>query len=388
MKYLTEPPKKFLFDGCKLAWYPEKLDQLVKGDPVLPVTIDMGIHKGCNMKCVFCYGVYQQPSSDFIPTERLMLLARDAGLCGIKGIAIIGDGEPTLNPGLYPFVQALTYNKVASAVATNGLLLDRSKIDILTENCSWLRFNISAVGAKYPEIHKGTTEADYERLVVLMKYAADHKRNCTIGLQMVLIPDNFDQVIPLAKLGLELGVDYVQIKQFSDAGEGMPMHFNMEQYEQAKPMLEEAQGMSTDKTEIIVKWSAMEDTKSITEDKQWEFERCIDLPLLFQISGNGKCYPCGYLFNKDEYCYGDVTEDRLWNILHSQQYRGIIQKIAQTELKDLCQGQCRHTCSNKFMDRFIRVYRGNAELAISELCGSTAQYKRLKDNPPEHMAFD
>ena len=130
MDYLTKPPQKYLFDGCKLHFYPELLKKFMKNERIYPVTVDMGIHKGCNMRCIFCYGTYQKPSNDYIPTDRLMMVAKDAGRAGVKGIAIIGDGEPTLNPGLYSFVEALTTHKVESAVATNGLLLDEYKLNI------------------------------------------------------------------------------------------------------------------------------------------------------------------------------------------------------------------------------------------------------------------
>ena len=387
MKYLKEAPKRYLFDGCKMAWYADKLQRMMSGERIMPTTIDMGIHKGCNMRCIFCYGTYQKPSNDFISTRHLLAMAKSAGLAGVKAVAIIGDGEPTLNQGLYPFVRALTTAGVESAVATNGLLLDSRKTEILTQNCAWLRFNISAVGDKYAEIHKGVPQGSFEHLKGVIAHAVKHKGKCTIGLQMVLIPECFDQVVPLAKLGVELGVDYVQIKQYSDAGTGMPMHFDMAEYENIENKLREAEGLTNEKTKIIVKWQALEDSKRITMQRKWEFERCLDLPFLFQISGNGKCYPCGYMFNKEEYCYGDITKDDLYDILHSDRYWEVIDKVMHTPVEDLCSGQCRHTCGNMFMDRFVKAFKGNAAEAIAELCGSSEQYEKLLKNPPEHLNF-
>ena len=56
-----------------------------------------------------------------------------------------------MNKGLYPFVEKLKLNKVESAVATNGLLLDLDQVERLTNCCTWLRFNISGVN-KYEKI--------------------------------------------------------------------------------------------------------------------------------------------------------------------------------------------------------------------------------------------
>jgi len=387
MQYLREKPQKYLLDGCKMLFYPDKLEDFMNGKRISPVSIDMGIHKGCQIFCKFCYGIFQNKSADYIPTNSLLNIAEDCRKLGIKSIAIVGDGEPTLNKGLYPFVSALSENGIASAVATNGLLLDNSKIDILTNNCSWVRFNVSGIRENYPVIHGKTTLKDFYRLEKLIKYAVEHSKKATIGLQMVLIPDNFFDIIPFARWAVELGVDYAQIKQFSDAGKGMPMHFDMEQYKSVESLLKEAERLSNDKTKIKIKWKALEDSQNITLYNKWDYDNCIDLPFLFQISGNGKCYPCGYLFNNEEYCYGDITKERLYDIINSEKYWNIIEKIRNMPLKELCFGQCRHCSGNQFMDRFTKAYKGNVKETLIELCGSKEQYQLWIDNPPEHIQF-
>jgi len=387
MEYLKSSPQKYLMDGCKLLWYQDKLSDWINGERIVPISVDIGIHKGCNIRCLFCYGLFQKKSAEYIPTHHLLRFAEDCGNVGIKGVAIIGDGEPTLNRGLYPFVCALSDNNVKSAVATNGLLLDSRKIDILVDNCSWLRFNVSAIEDKYPIIHQGAKITDFRRLEKLLEHTVSHKKDCTIGLQMVLIPECFDQIIPFVSWAVKLGVDYAQIKQFSDAGEGMPMHFDMKEYDKVKELLKTAENMTTDKTKIKIKWKAMEDAKNIKLLKQWDFDNCVDLPFLFQISGDGKCYPCGYLFNNEEYCYGDITKESLIEILESDKYWNIIDKIKNKVLIELCEGQCRHTCSNQFMDRFVKTYKGNTKDTLIELCGSKEQYQILIDNSPEHLEF-
>ena len=40
--------------------------------------------------------------------------------------------------------------------------------------------------------------------------------NVTIGMQMVFMPQYFDQIMPLAELGKKLSPDYLVIKQCSD----------------------------------------------------------------------------------------------------------------------------------------------------------------------------
>jgi radical SAM protein with 4Fe4S-binding SPASM domain len=382
--YLTNP-QKYWFDGNKLIYFQDRLKDFLDGKRVMPITLDAGIHKGCNIRCKFCYGIKQGKNAKFIPKDRLMLLAEDMAECGVKAIAIIGDGEPTLNPGLCPFVTKLRNLGVDPAVATNGLLLDKEKIDILTSSLTWMRFNISGVD-KYESI-MGAQPGSFAKFERVVRQSVDVKRKCTIGLQMVLIPDAFSEVIPLARKAVEWGVDYLVIKQFSDGGAGMPMHFDMDEYSKVEGDLKIAEALSTDRTSIIVKWSAIADSKSITKENKWKFDRCLDLPFIFQVSGDGGCYPCGYHFGNPEYCYGSLIDSRLKDILHSDRYWDIVKKCADTPLDKLCTGQCRHCSSLDFLDKVVKGYKGDLTKTLVDICGNEANYNRIMDTPPEHLNF-
>ena len=376
---------KYLMDGCKMLWNQDRLQAFLDGKRIMPVTIDMGIHKGCNIHCAYCYGVKQHKSHKSILPSRLLVMADDAKAAGIKSVAVIGDGEPTMNRGLYPFVRRLKANGVACAVATNGLLLNENQIEDLTSSCTWLRFNISGV-AKYDRI-MGSRLNSLQKFERIVKYAVEHKHDCTIGLQSVLIPDGFSEIVPLAQKAIEWGVDYLVIKQFSDGGDGMPMHFDMDEYKKAQADLKLAEEMSTDKTQIIVKWAAMCDSIDITKHKKWDFDKCIDPPFLFQISGDGGCYPCGFLFGEADYCYGNINEQNLIDILNSDRYWSVIKKVAETPLEKLCTGQCRHSEGLKFMDKLTKAYKGDLQEALAAVCGGKEKYDTIMANPPAHLEF-
>ena len=387
LSYLQSPPKKFLFDGCKLLWHQDKLQDYLDGKRISPIHIDMGIHKGCNIRCIYCYGIKQKMSKEFIPEDRLLDIVNDAKDCGVKSIAIIGDGEPTLNAGLYPMVRLARKRGLDMSVATNGLLLDKDKLECLTGCLVWLRFNISAVGEAYDKIH--TTKDGFKKFDPIFRRAValGKKNGCTVGMQMVCIPECFDQVIPLAEYAVRTGADYLVIKQFSNPEEGIPVDFDMDEYDKVTERLKEAEGMGNEETKIIIKWSAMADTRSITKLKHWDYDRCIDLPFIFQISGNGGCYPCGYLFGNEQYCYGNVTKKRLRDILSSERYWIIVKEIGGIPLEKLCRGQCRHCETNRFVDRLTKHYKGNLRESLVEMCGGYDGYLDVLANPPKHINF-
>ena len=60
----------------------------------------------------------------------------------------------------------------------------------------------------------------FDRAMKHIRYAVELKRKLnlkvTLGIQMVLMPEFADEIIPFAKLALDLGVDYGVIKHCSD----------------------------------------------------------------------------------------------------------------------------------------------------------------------------
>ncbi len=345
--------QKFLFDGCKLLWHMDRVhDYYRDGKRIYPLHIDIGATKRCNARCVYCYGIYQKMSQDIIPRDVLVRLFEDAPTLGIKSLTLTGDGEPTLNPAVYDACVIGRKGGLDIGFATNGIFINPTQMEILLSTCTWLRFNLSAVGEEgYKAIH-GVPQ--WKRVQGNIKMAVDIKRKkgykCTLGLQMVLIPQCIEFVLPEARFAVENGLDYFVIKQFSDPGCEEMSRFNLEWYgnEKVISILKQAEALSTEGTKVVPKW------KMIWSMGRRPYDRCVDCPLIFQISGNSRCYPCGYLFNREEYCYGDLKKQNLKEILDSERYWEIIDYMAtKFDVHKDCTGNCRHDFTNAFVWEYL-----------------------------------
>ena len=91
-----------------------------------------------------------------------------------------------------------------------------------------------------------------------IRYAVELKKKLnlkvTLGIQMVLMPEFKDEILPFAKLALDLGVDYGVIKHCSDDDFGT-LGVDYNKYEEMYESLKKAESMSNEKTKVIVKWS-------------------------------------------------------------------------------------------------------------------------------------
>lgn len=344
---------KYLFDGHKLIWHMDRVHSHYRdGERIYPLHIDIGATKRCNAKCIYCYGIYQKMSQDVIPLSVLTRLFSDAPDLGIKSLTLTGDGEPTLNPAVYDAVKIGKGKGLDIGFATNGIALDPKKIDTLLSSCTWLRFNLSGIGEEgYKSIH-GVPQ--WERVQDNIMRAVEIKKafgyGCTIGLQMVLVPQCLEYVIPEAKWAVNQGVDYFVIKQFSDPGCEQMSRFKLVWYDnpKVKVILNHAQSLSNQVTKVIPKYGM------IASKGKRGYDRCVDCPLIFQISGNSKCYPCGYLFNQEEYCYGDLKRQSLKEILDSKRYWNVVEYMREKfDVHKDCKGSCRHDFTNQFVWEYL-----------------------------------
>jgi radical SAM protein with 4Fe4S-binding SPASM domain len=362
---LKEQGKKRQHDGTKLLWHMDRvIDYYDKKKKIVPIHIDCGITKKCNMSCTYCYGKMQNMTGAVITEDALLNnLIRSAAKIGVKSLGFIGDGEPTLNPACFEGLRLGKELGLDMAMSTNGILLEtHEKMKITLESCTWMRFNISAYTADgYRNIHKSSKRDDvFDNLRKLVKLQNKLGTKCDIGIQMVFDPASMlSEVIPLARFAVDAGVNYFVIKQCSlpDDGETGIKQFDLNMYtdEDVVDVLKQAEKMSTVNTQIIPKWNIM----GLKGDKP--YERCLSVPLLSELSGDGGLYPCGHFFggNRPELEFGNVHNNTLEEIVNSDNYWKII-KYLETELEvgvD-CKGACRQESTNIFIDNYVNKPSG------------------------------
>jgi len=370
---------KYLMDGHKLNWHLNRVEDWMNGKRIAPVHIDVGLSKGCNIQCEYCFGVlqgnfYKKGSDKYFPREALLQYVRSAGEVGVRSMAFIGEAEPLLNPHVYEAIVEGKKAGVDISLGTNGILLDTSELGVeALKHLSWIRFNISAASKdSYKKIHRSN---DFHIAVEKIQFAVDIKKeynlDITVGLQMVLTPNNINEVIPLAKLGKELGVDYFVIKQCSDTIENaLGVFKKLDEYDNFNSILEEAESISSKTYNVIAKW------KKIENKGNRNYDKCLGVPFLLYSSGDGKLYPCGMFFDykSEEYLMGDLTTQTFKEIIESERYQEVIEKVKEIDVKNVCYSNCRTHCINEFLWAL-----NEGEISLND-CKPVGQ-------PPEHVNF-
>jgi MoaA/NifB/PqqE/SkfB family radical SAM enzyme len=363
-----------ILDGTKIAWHRDRVDAWLRGERIAPITIDMALTRACNFACKYCYAMLQENDRQVITQKVMDDFLEDAAEIGVRGISLVSDGESTISPVFVHSVRRGSELGMSMAVGTNGFVLTRDKLEQVLPHLTYLRVNISAgERARYAEI-MGVKEHWYDRVCQNIRDMVEIKRqnnlSVTIGLQMVLMPEFKDQILPLARLGKELRPDYLIIKHCSDNEDG-DLGVNYKAYSALHDLLHEAEAMSDDTYKVVVKWSKIE------ADGKRRYQRCYGPPFQIQLSGSGLVAPCGMLFNEryKKFHIGNICETRFKDIWASDRYWEVMNYLASPDFnaQKMCGSLCLQHKVNETLDALVKD-----EIALPDLSGQPV---------PQHIDF-
>ena len=342
--------KQPILDGHKLEWHRDRVEAWLKGERIAPITIDCSLTRRCTYRCVYCYGQLQANDEKRMTRDVIFRFLDDAAEIGVKAISFVSDGESTCSPHLYDAILRGRTNGLDMALGTNGYLLQVERLEETLPALTYLRFNVSAGEPKrYADIH-GCSEKCFHTVFDRVKKCVEIKKDkdlpVTIGLQMVLLPEFEDQILPLTKLGKELGVDYLVIKHCSDDEKGS-LGVDYSQYFNMVDILKQAEGFSDEAYLVKAKWS-----KLMSGGKR-KYSQCYGPPFIMQFSGSGLVAPCGMLFNNKykRFHIGNIVDTSFKDLWQSERYWEVINFIASEKFnaKKECGSLCLQHKVNEFL---------------------------------------
>ncbi len=312
-----------ILDSHKLSHHFERVQAWEAGERIAPVSVDMALTRACGAMCAFCYAMVQEPQErSSVKVDTSLSLLDDFKSIGVKSVSLISDGESTISKSYVPFIQHAASLGIDVGNATNAWEWGPEKIEAVLPHLTWVRFTVAAGRPEsYAKImFKGPEHTQvFDKAMANIRYAVEYKRKnnlpVTLGIQMVLLPEYKDEIIPFSQLAIDLGVDYGVIKHCSDDENGS-LGVDYSKYEPLYGKLNEAEKMSTEQTKIIVKW------EKIMDKGKPSYNRFYGPQFLLQISGSGLIAPSGMFFNAkfSKLHIGNFTEERFIDMFKSEKY--------------------------------------------------------------------
>ncbi len=350
-KYSIDSHKLILHPVRVAKWYEAK-DDWDKLKKIYPIYVEISPYGGCNHRCTFCALDYMGYENIGLEFDVLKDTLSDMAKNDVKSVMFAGEGEPLLFKDLDLIVEHCSKVGVDTSLTTNFVPANKKATQRYVENCSWIKVSLNAGTAKtYAEVHQ-TKEIDFHRVIENLENALEYRKEnnlkCTIGVQMLLLPENKDEAVILAKKCKALGVDYLVIKPYSQHLSSETTKYADIDYSKMLDIQEEVESISDDKFSVIFRANTM---KKYVEKKQ-PYDKCHSTPFFWgYIAADGKVFGCSAYLGKDEFCYGNIYDESFSSIWEGEKRKKSYNYVKnELDIKN-CRVNCRMDEVNRYLWR-------------------------------------
>ena len=341
-------------DSHKLIYHPEVVAKWLKGENIYPIELEIGLTNACNHRCIFCAVDYTGYKPERINSELLLNNLKEIAPKGVKSIIYAGEGEPLLHKDAPNIINQTKSLGIDAAMSTNGVLLTSEVSRDCLKSLTWVRFSVAGITDEtYDKIQYGR-EGDLSRVLSNMEEAVKVKReqhlHTTLGVQLLLLPDNKDEIVQMGKQLKEIGVDYFTIKPFSQHPQSQ--HILQVDYKEMIELEREVKELETEDYKVYFRSHSMQKL----ECKRC-YEHCWALPFMVYMDAKGNLWPCIVFMGKDELKYGNINEESFVSIWEGRHRKEIIDYFMNMDLEK----NCRELCRLDEMNRYLNVLKNPGE---------------------------
>lgn len=348
--------ENFRIDSHKLIYHPERVGQWLeshmdweKAKLLYPIYIEASPAGGCNHRCSFCamdYIGYKNRMFDLDIWDKTTTVMAEKK---VKSIMLAGEGEPFLNKDAGRMAAIAKEKNIDVAFSTNGVLMDGKQSDVALPVSSWIKVSIDAGNAAtYAAIRK-TKESDFSTLFKNLEYAVNlkHKNGyeCTLGAQMILLPENHTELTDLARLCRDTGLDYLVIKPYSQHLHSHNKTYENLTYNQLISSVADAEQMGTDTFRVIFRKQAFGNLQQGNSS----YKHCLSIPFFWtHFMANHDVYACSSHIMNETFLLGNLKETSFQEIWEGEKRKHLFHAMKSFDVSE-CRMNCRMTFINDYL---------------------------------------
>ena len=359
----------FKIDGHKYSYHPEHSSNVINyvknpSDPAFkrafqlqhPKYIELSPVGACNHRCTFCavdYIGYKSIFMDFLKYKNSIDSMIGNG-CG--SIMFAGEGEPLLHPQISDFVNyTKEVGNIDTSFTTNAFKLTPSFVEQSLHNISWIKVSFNGGNREtYAKIHR-TKSSDFDQVVDNIRNAVSYKKanNLTtaFGMQILLLPDNEDSIHDLCQLAIDLEVDYVVIKPYSQHKFSDTHTYENIDYSQYLDFEKELSQYNSDKFNVIFRINTIKNWISQNENR---YCHCYATPSAWAyVMADGSVYSCSAYLLDDRFLLGNINDHSFGQIWESDVRLNHANFVMHELDINECRVNCRMDQVNRYLDGII-----------------------------------
>lgn len=333
-------------DSHKLIYHPERVSKWLKGDLIYPIEMEIGISGACNHRCIFCAVDYMGYRPQLLQSDVLINNLKIMGRNGLKSIIYAGEGEPLVHPEASNIFNQTKANGIDAAMSTNGVLFTKEKAAECMKSLSWIRFSIAgATDDTYEKIHqckKGDLHIVLNNMSEAVAIKSRQKLKTTLGAQLLLLPENKDEVLALGRTMREIGFDYFTVKPFSQHPQSKAKL--QVDYSESEEIGQKLKELETDNFKIYFRSKSIENL-----GMKKPYDKCSGVNFMTYMDAAGDVFPCIVFMGNKNYVYGNMNNDTFDAIWESERAQKIRNMFDEQFIHTNCRKNCRLDEMNKYL---------------------------------------
>lgn len=298
-----------------------------------PLIVELDTTEACDLACPGCVSEELMEAGRKFSSERLLELAHEFKNIGVKGVVLIGGGEPLAHPAIGTFMQFLGENDISIGITTNGSFIDKY-IDIIAKHSNWTRVSMDSSTAemflKLRPAKGGGSK--FNHIVDNMRKLAKIKKG-KLGFSFLIrtevegpnVVSNIHEIYDAAALAKDIGCDYFEVKpsyQYRGNSVHSLVRHNSDKMEEAKKQIEKLEDLVSDDFAIIKAITLDASLAGAQEDQPKKYKMCPATELRTLVTPSG-VYVCPYWRGKDDFRVGDAVTTSMDDIWKSDERKNI-----------------------------------------------------------------
>ena len=337
-------------DHHKLFFHVDRVSEWLRGERIYPIYMEISPAGACNHRCIFCGLDFMGYKPRFLDADLLKTRLTEMGSLGLKSVMFAGEGEPFLHRRM---VEIIRHTKeqagIDVALTTNGVLMRPEMVERILDVTAWIKISLDAgTPETYAAIH-GTRPEDFEKVCANIEQAAAIRSRqgatCTLGGQILLLPDNRHEVVGLAERCRDMGLDYLVVKPYSQHPQSRHHAFESVSYSECEDLAEQLDQVRTDRFKVIFRRKAM---------KKWDdgmrpYQCCLALPFWSYLDAGGNIWGCSVYLGDERFALREHRNQHLRGDLRGERRMDSLRWT--TEQLDV--SSCRVGCRMDEVNRYL-----------------------------------
>ena len=340
---------KYRIDSHKLLYHVPLVNDWLSGRLIYPIYMEISPSGVCNHRCTFCALDFMGYQKRCLDAAVLMERLSEMGQLGLKSVMYGGEGEPLVHEQIVEIVNHTKKSGIDVALTTNAVLLMETISEKILVDLEWMKVSIGAATKEtYVKIHR-SKPSDFDTVIKNLKYAVKFKRDngykCTLGMQILLLPENKHEVVLLAEIARDIGMDYLVVKPYSQHPLSKTDRYKDVKYHEYMRLSDDLSKINTEEFSVIFRSNTM---------KKWDetrknYSRCLSLPFWSYMDAGGNIWGCSVYLSDERFCYGNIYENSFKEIWEGEKRRKSLHWVEdKLDVK-----QCRINCRMDEINRYL-----------------------------------